>query len=409
MSSDPDSPGGSESTPSEVVDAPSSPPSSDDALGALDPQMMSANTQFGFELFAATVQDPSDANVLISPTSVAIAIAMAYNGAVGETQDAIATTLKFSESNAEEVNGFYSTLLSRLSETGDDVELAIANSLWGREEFELNPAFLQTTESIFGAEAETLDFNEPSAIETINTWVSQNTQGKIPTIVEEISPDDMLLLINAVYFNGRWTQAFDPEQTRDRPFTLLDQTQIQHPLMAQTGSFSYLETDQIQAIQLPYGEDQRLWMVVLLPRPELAWADFLTRFTASQWETWTGQFSRRDGTLQLPRFTFDDQMMLNEPLKAMGMAIAFDPSQADFSGLSDASTVISQVQHRTFIEVNEEGTEAAASTSVGISITSVEVPSEPFEMIVDRPFAFAIYDPETQVLLFLGTVINPAS
>ncbi|MGB3495175.1 MAG: serpin family protein [Elainellaceae cyanobacterium] len=392
---------------------------SDLNMGEIYTAIGAASTQFGFDLFSAVLNaEGNTENLLISPSSVAFALMMTYNGAAAETQEAITTTLRLPERDQAEVNAAYRDLLSYLEQPSEDVEVAIANSLWVRQDVELNPEFVESMQTDFDAEVAAMDFENPDTPNTINAWVSEQTKGNIPTIVESIDPDLVLFLINAVYFNGDWTFAFDPEQTGDRPFTLLDGTEVDHPLMSQSNSFDYLETDQLQAIRLPYGANSgsseepempapAIRMTVLLPRESLAWEEFLALLTAENWNAWQTQFSNQDGLIALPRFKIEDQMPLNQPLKDLGMAIAFDPATADFSNLSDLSTVISQVQHRTFIDVTEEGTEAAATTSVGISITSVQEPSTPFEMTVDRPFAFAISDTSTQTLLFLGTVTEP--
>jgi serpin B len=379
--------------------------------------LQSATTQFSFDLLS-TVLDSADAgeNVLVSPTSVAIALAMAQNGAAGETRTAIADTLRIHDADLDTINAFYASLLSQvevsqtegLQDEEGDVQLAIANSLWAREDVTFKPSFLNPVEDAFNADITPLDFTRPDARDTINQWVSDQTRGRIPQIINAINPEDVMFLINAVYFKGSWTMEFDPEQTSDRPFTLLDGSDIQHPRMTQTDRFRYLETDDVQAIQLPYGDDRRFSMVIWLPAPSLPWSDFLATLTADQWKSQQSQFMSRQGTSQLPRFTMEDSMVLNDVLRSMGMAIAFDPDRADFSNLSDTRTVITQVNHRTFMEVNEEGTEAAASTSVGFSTTSIEMPVEPFAMIVDRPFALGLYDTETNVFLFLGTIVDPS-
>lgn len=388
-------------------------------MEAIHTALGTASTEFGFELLAALLAAEGETdNLLVSPSSVAIALMMAYNGAAGETQAAIANALQLPDANQSQLNTAYGDLLIYLEQAGDDVELAIANSLWVRQDVDLNSDFVETMQASFDAEVAALNFADTTTPDTINSWVSQKTKGNIPAIVESINPNMALFLINAIYFNGDWRFAFDPEQTSDRPFIRLDGSSFDHPLMEQTRFFDYLETDRLQAVRLPYGASsnpsetgdsspRRISMTVVLPTESLSWQEFLTSLTAETWQSWQSQFSRQEGTLVLPRFNIEDQMPLNEPLKALGMAIAFDPSAADFSNLSDVSTVVSQVQHRTVVDVTETGTEAAASTSVGIAITSAPAPSTPFEMVVDRPFLFAISDETTQTLLFLGTVVNP--
>ena len=385
----------------------------------LNPQLLRANTRFSFDLFSSIRETRSDENILISPVSVAIALAMAQNGASGETQQAISTTLRMPETDLTTANAFYEALLEQMQafqdESGDeteaengDIQLAIANSLWGRDDVAFKESFLDQVAGAFNAEISTLDFATPDAPGVINQWVSEKTQGRIPQIIDTISPDEVLFLINAVYFNGNWTMAFDPEQTSDRPFTLLDGTDVQLPLMTQAAQFQYLENDDFQAVQLPYGENKRFRMVIWLPSQGSNWTDFLATLTADGWDIWQSQFAAQQGMVRLPKFTLDDTMSLNSTLRSLGMAIAFDPNQADFSQLSDTPTRISQVNHRTFMDVTETGTEAAATTSIGFSVTSIQTPVEPFEMVIDRPFALGIYDSETSVFLFLGSVVNPS-
>lgn len=399
-------------SPPSIEPAPSITQTNEESVTSLNPRLQSATTQFSFDLLSAVLDSADEGeNVLVSPTSVAIALAMAQNGAAGETRVAIADTLRIHEADLDTINAFYASLFSQaeaLQDDDGDVQLAIANSLWAREDVTFKPSFLNPVEDAFNAEINTLDFARPDARNTINQWVNDQTRGRIPQIINAINPEDVMFLINAVYFKGNWTMEFDPEQTSDRPFMLLDGSEIQHPRMTQTDRFRYLETDAFQAIQLPYGDERRFSMVVWLPAPDVPWTDFLATLTDDQWQSQQSQFMSRQGTIQLPRFTMEDSMVLNDLLRSMGMAIAFDPDRANFSNLSDTPTVITQVNHRTFMEVNEEGTEAAASTSVGFSVTSIEAPVEPFEMIVDRPFALGIYDAETHVFLFLGTIVDPS-
>jgi serine protease inhibitor len=370
---------------------------------SVDPNLVSANTKFGLKLLAQLLQEGGDRNLMISPSSVAIALSMTYNGASGETLQAIAQTLELQGMSLDAANQANLALSDSLEKADPQVKLAIANSLWGKQGFAFKPDFLQRNRQFYQAEVANLDFSSPAAATRINDWVKANTEGKIPGIVQEIDPNQVLFLVNAVYFKGNWTKPFDPKLTIDRPFTLLDGGSKSVPMMAQQGRYLYAETDEFQAIGLPYGSG-RLSMYVFLPKSSLT--DFTTSLTSENWSNWTEQFSKRRGAIQLPRFKFEYGVNLTEPLKAIGMADAFDPTKADFSGISAEKTVISQVQHKTFIEVNEEGTEAAASTSVGIATLSA--PTEPpFQMVVDRPFFAAIRDNETGTVLFMGRVVEP--
>lgn len=371
----------------------------------VDPRLIEANTRFGFKLFSQVWQTSNTTNLLISPSSIAMALAMTYNGASGNTQQAMADVLAIQNLTLEELNAANAALRTSLGTADPAVKLAIANSLWGRQDFAFNPDFLQRNQQFYDAEIASLDFASPEATDRINGWVNQNTEGKIPTIIDRIDPQQVLFLINAVYFNGTWTTQFDPAATQERPFTRLDGSQKNHPLMSQSGSYLYRETDQFQAISLPYGEG-RFSLYVFLPSPESNLNEFLQILTPENWNRWMSEFARRPGSIRLPKFTFEYDTSLNEVLQALGMAVAFDPNQADFSNLSDTPTFISDVKHKTFIEVNEEGTEAAATTSVGIAVTSAPL-DPPFEMVVDRPFFCAIRDNQTGSLLFMGAVVDP--
>jgi serine protease inhibitor len=369
----------------------------------VDPRLVTANTRFGFKLFSQIVKQGGDQNLMVSPSSVAIALSMTYNGASGKTQKAMAQALELQDMSLENLNRANAVLQADLKKADPKVKLAIANSLWGKQGFTFKLDFLQRNQEFYQAEVASLDFASPAAVERINAWVKQNTEGKIPEIVREIDPSQVLFLMNAVYFKGNWTTQFDPKLTSDRPFTLLDKTQKQVPMMSQRGDYKYSETDQFQAISLPYG-DGRLSLYVFLPKADLK--SFTTTLTPENWETWMAQFAKKKGSIQLPRFKFEYGTTLKESLGAMGMAAMFDPSQADFSGMSAEKVAISEVQHKTFIEVNEEGTEAAAVTSVGVRTLSA--PTEPpFQMVVDRPFFTAIRDNQTGTVLFLGTVTEP--
>ncbi|WP_434222969.1 serpin family protein [Limnospira platensis CENA597] len=217
-----------------------------------------------------------------------------------------------------------------------------------------------------------------------------------------------MYLINAIYFKGMWSEPFDKELTQEQPFTLIDGSTKLHPLMFQFGNYLYLENSDFQGISLPYGDDARFSLYVFLPRENVSLDRFYTQLNATQWEEWIKQMRSRPGSIQLPRFKLEYEVGLNDSLKSMGMDIAFDPNQADFSNLtSDNNVRISEVKHKTFVEVNEEGTEAAAVTSVTVVTESTPSIPEPFSMVVNRPFFLAIRDNQTRTILFMGSIVNP--
>lgn len=363
-----------------------------------------ANTQFGFDLFSQLQQNPEQ-NVSISPASVSIALSMLYNGATGNTQQAMAKALNLEAISLPDLNQANADLAESLQTADPKVKLTIANSLWGRTGFVFKPEFLQRSQLFYQAKVSSLDFDSPDAPAQINQWVSENTAGKIPKIVDQIDSAQVLFLINAIYFNGTWTTAFDPAQTQPAPFYLPDGSTKQQPTMRQEGYYNYSETDQFQAVSLPYG-GRRFSMYLFLPRPESNLAAFQQTLTAESWEAWLGQFSRQKGSIQLPKFKVEYETSLINALKALGMEVAFRDGQAEFADLSDQDVAVSEVKHKTFLEVNEAGTEAAAVTSIGIRATSID-PNQPFQMQIDRPFFYAIRDNQTGTILFMGSIVNP--
>ena len=374
---------------------------------SVNPQLVAANTRFGFKLFSEVAAQSPGENVLVSPSSVAIALSMVYNGASGDTQRAIAEALQLEGLSLDDLNQANAALESVLEGADPKVKLAIANSLWSRKGVDFQPDFLAKNREFYNAEVTSLDFSQPNAPSVINDWVSRSTEGKIPTIVDRLNPEDVLFLVNAIYFKGTWSAPFDPSMTQTQPFYLPNGDRLDHPLMSQSGQFVYAETDQFQAINLPYG-NRRFSMVVFLPKPSSSLEAFQQTLTAENWQTWNTQFRRREGMVKLPRFNTEFSVGLNDALKSLGMAIAFDPDRADFSAMIDAQAFINRVQHKTFIEVNEQGTEAAGSTGISIGVTSAPI-DPPFQMVVDRPFFYAIQDNQTGSILFMGTVVNPGS
>jgi serpin B len=369
-------------------------------------QFVDANTKFGFKLFSEILKQDSKKNVFVSPTSVAIALSMTYNGADGETQQAMAKALELQGVSLQDINQGNDTLKATLENADPAVQLSIANSLWAKQGIGFKPDFLQRNQQFYGAKVTELDFGKPDAPKIINNWVKENTRGKIDQIVQQIQPDDVLFLINAIYFKGKWTKEFDKSQTTERPFYLSDGTQKQHPMMSQSGRYRYYENENFQAVTLPYGTE-RLSLYVFLPRENTSLDAFQQQLAVENWQQWMNQFQLRRGSIQLPRFKFEYDIQLNTALKSLGMEAAFDGSRANFSNMTSASVKIDEVKHKTFVEVNEEGTEAAAATSVRATLTSARMPEEPFQMVVDRPFFCAIRDNQTGTVLFMGSIREP--
>lgn len=374
----------------------------------IDVRLVSANTRFGFKLFSGVAKQDTGKNVFISPASVGLALAMTYNGAVGETKQGMERALEVQGMNHDELNRAYAELKATLENPDPKVELTIANSLWAKKGITFNPDFIQRNKQFYGAEVTALDFGDPNAPATINSWVAHNTKGKIDKIVDQIDVQSILFLINAIYFKGKWAVEFDQAKTKEDPFTTGAGEQKLHPMMHQSGNYSYYEGKDFQAVSLPYGAG-RVSMYIFLPAKGTSLDSFQKSLTAANWDGWMKQFAETKGEVVLPRFKVEYEIALNEVLKALGMGIAFDPDRADFSGIVQSSerVFISRVKHKTFAEINEEGTEAAAVTSVEMRATSAMRPQKTFRMIVDHPFFCAIRDNKTGTLLFMGLITDP--
>ncbi|MGH8000336.1 MAG: serpin family protein [Brasilonema sp.] len=373
-----------------------------------DSKLIAANTKFGFKLFSEVLKKDNNKNIFVSPSSVAIALAMTYNGASGSTKEAIAKALEFKELNLQQINSSNAALKKLLENPDPKVQLTIANSLWANKEASFNPDFLQRNRDFYAARVTNLNFTDTGAPSIINEWVNEKTRGKISKIVEKIEPSQVLFLINAIYFKGSWTKEFDKQQTAEYPFYLSSGQQKQHPMMSQSGDYKYYENQQFQAVSLPYGKDGSISFYVFLPKQNSSLVSFYQNLKAENWENWMTQFSKREGFIRLPRFKMDYDITLNSALSALGMGEAFS-NKANFSAMGK-DLKMSEVKHKTFVEVNEEGTEAAAATSVEIMPLSAQSsPPKPFRMIVDRPFFCAIRDNQTGSILFMGSIVEPQS
>lgn len=375
-------------------------------MGVIDPKLAESSNRFGFNLLRRVVSEDPDATVMVSPASVAMAMSMALNGAAGMTRTQMAQILEVDGLSSDDLNRAHQQLRETLTDPNGDVALAIANSLWARTGMAFKEGFLARNRDYFAAEIANLDFSDPASTDVINAWVDKNTKSKIPTIIDKIDPAAILYLINAIYFKGTWTYTFDPELTSDQLFHHPSGDKSR-PFMQQEGDFDYLDGDGFRGVRLPYGKSGRFAMYVLLPDEGLAVSSLTTSITDSVWGVWIRQFAQKRGVVKLPRFTVTDDLSLADFLKAMGMNDAFYASNADFSEMITVpgeNVYISAVKHKTFMQVNEEGTEAAAVTSVEVVVTSIREPEDMFEMIVDRPFACAVADKESGMILFMGMV-----
>lgn len=366
--------------------------------------IVTADNAFGLRLFRALEQDKHGENVLVSPLSVSMALGMTLNGARGQTADVMRASLALNGLGSDEINAAYRTLIDLLRSVDPKVTFEIANSIWYRPDLQVLPAFIDVNRANFDAEVTSLDFGGPDAVRRINDWVSQKTHGKIPTIVQQIPRDMVMYLINALYFKGIWTTEFHEDSTKPAAFSLPSGGTRAIELMHRAGAFNYHRDAQVQAVDLPYGYD-RYTMTVVLPNPGVDIAALVDGLDDATWNNIVGGLDSAVGTVQMPRLKLSWEERLNDWLVRLGMGVAFS-GDADFTGIdANGGLAISEVKHKTYVEINEEGTTAAAVTSVGISRTSAP---EKFLMRMDRPFIFAIRERSTGVIMFLGKVMDPA-
>lgn len=372
--------------------------------------LIEADHDFSYRLFRETVAwDNEEENIFISPLSVSMALAMTLNGAEGETLEDMRETLALSGMELDQINESFQSLVELLVTADPQVQLEIANSIWYREDFLINTEFQQRMEEYFNAKIEGLDFSDPASVNIINNWVKENTEELIETIIDEIPGNVVMYLINALYFKGDWLRQFDPEDTEPADFYLETGGSVEVEMMQQKEQFATYLSDEVQMIELPYG-DSLFTMTVLMPgSAETPIDQFVEQMvTDENLQNWRFNLTvgSQETTVEMPKFELEYEIKYNEILMAMGMEIAFAPGQADFSGLTEAESAglwIDEVKHKTFVRVDEKGTEAAAVTSVAI------VESAPPSIIVNRPFVFIIYERESGANLFMGKVKNPPS
>ena len=377
------------------------------ALSAGEQTVIGASNAFGFGLLRELDKTRADSNIFMSPLSASMALGMTMNGAAGQTFDEMRTSLGFGTQPGAEINASYRSLIDLLRGLDRTVDFRIANSIWYRTGFPFEQTFLDESRQFFDAKVSGLNFDAPSAVPTINDWVNQSTNGKIPQIVEgPIAADVVMYLINAIYFNGSWTTRFDKSKTRNEPFTTIGGATAPIAMMRLTGSVRVGETADAQVVDLPYGGDA-FSMTILLPKQGKSVRDVVPSLTAASWQAAVGATSAREVELQMPKFTLRWEALLNDPLQALGMRQAFVGGAADFTRMSRSTgdlLYISKVKQKSFVDVHEEGTEAAAVTSVEIRVVCA---CGPQVIRIDRPFVFAIRERLSGTILFLGKIVRP--
>lgn len=369
-------------------------------------EVVETNNDFGLALFRLINEKETSANMMMSPTSVSLALGMAYNGAEGTTKTAFDEVLNYEGLTRDEVNEITRDLINTLVTNSKGNLLEIANSIWYRNGFPVYDAFIEMNRTYFSAEVEELDFSSPKAVETINKWVADKTHDKIEKVINELSPESMMVLINALYFNCLWETEFDPVETTLEMFYNEDRTHYgEVEMMTTEATFNYAFTDDFTAVELPY-KDGKFSMRLFLPAVDKTVDDLISQLDGAVWNRWLESFSEHDKVqVTMPKFKFEYERSIGKDLQGMGLGIAFT-DHADFSGISEIDLLISEVIHKTYIDVNEEGTEAAAVTAIVFETTSVG-PSGPIVIRLDRPFLFTITENSSKSIMFAGKLCAP--
>jgi serpin B len=384
-------------------------PIPDRSLSQAEIELAGCSNAFGFKLFKKVVAAESEPNVFISPLSVSLALGMTLNGARGATYDSMQAALELAGMSIEKINKNYRGLIDFLSTLDPEVRFCIANSIWARLGFPVRQEFYQVNKTYFDAETRELDFSDPKSVDVINGWVDEKTNGKIDKIVEEIPDEIVMYLINAIYFNGVWTEIFDTLDTEKEAFLPLEGSPIQCDMMKKAETeVPYFGSEQLQAVELTYGNGDYS-MILLLPPTGTSPDDLIGSLTDESWRDIVSSLTSTMIGVWIPRFKVEYETTLNEVLMALGMSIAFDDMRADLSGISNDTSFgnlyISQVKHKTYVEVDELGTEAAAVTVVEVGFTGFILPSNTF--VADHPFAFVIMERKSGTILFMGKIEEP--
>lgn len=373
-------------------------------------QVVASSNAFGFDFFRKVAEiSGTNSNLMVSPLSVSMALGMTRNGAANATLADMTNTLGFSGMSEAEINESYKYIVETFSALDPKVKMQIANSIWYRNNFTVEQTFKQTNQQYFNATATPLDFSGAAAVDVINAWVKEKTNNLIPKIIDQIPADAVMYLVNAIYFKGQWRYQFETKNTVPKPFYIYGGNPIQVSSMVQHETLNYFDGNGFEAIELPYNQGNYT-MVVMLPDAGKSVTDVISTLSSDNWNTWSSQLAPTDIQLQLPKFKYEYEEKNMKPiLTALGMGVAFDRDKADFTRInSNGGLYISRVLHKTYIETNEEGSEAAAVTAVEIAVTSAG-PSQTVYFTVNRPFVYFIQEKSTGTILFIGTVMNPNS
>jgi serine protease inhibitor len=372
-------------------------------LTPVEQQRVIADNSFSFKLLkTVSASSTNGSNLMLSPLSVSFAVAMVNNGSNGQTFNAINNTMNYSGFTPEQVNSYYNKLITDLPKLDPASNVKIANSIWYNQSFSILPQFLNTNSGYYLAQVQGVDFGLSSTKDVMNNWVSDKTNGKIPSIITQTYSSDVMYLINAIYFKSTWDQAFIPASTHKQAFYLPNGGSAQIDFMSANVSYNTYCDNDVSIVELPY-HNKKYSMVMVMPVNNSSVQNVISTLDSIKWQNWMAKLNSTHGGLIMPKFKFEYDISLKDALTTLGMGIAFS-KKSDFTRINTTGNMlISGVRHKTYIEVNEDGTEAAAATSVGLSTAAL-----PVSTTIDHPFIFAIREMKTGLILFTGIVNNPS-
>jgi serine protease inhibitor len=374
-------------------------------LNATQTALIGSGNSFAFDIFRRVIETPgNEGNIMISPLSISYALSMTVNGANGATRDSMLKALRVSGLTPDEINGSYKDLTDALLSVDKRIAMSIANSVWTENDFPVKKPFVDILTSYYDAESEQFDIADHTVPDKINSWISDKTNGLIKNMVDKLQDNTVMLLINAIYFKGKWGSEFEKDKTITTSFYKTSGT-VEVPMMKQKNDFQVYDGDGFMLGEFPYGQGNFV-MDIILPDTQEGVSAILPSFTDATFSSWLNNLSTHEVNLSLPRFKYGFKCPLKDVLTNMGMGIAFTDA-ADFTNIADASLLINEAKHQTFIETNEEGTEAAAVTIIGIGTTSVG--PDPINFNVDHSFLYIIRETTTNSILFMGRVADPSA
>ena len=367
--------------------------------------LIESGNDFAFDIFKKIAAGESEGkNIMISPLSISYALSMTVNGATGETREAMLEALRLQGINTDALNKGYKDLTAALLSVDKRVIMSIANSVWTEDDFDVKKSFTDVLTQYYNAQSESFDINDPNAPAKMNAWIEDKTNGLIKDMIQKLEDNTVMLIINAIYFKGKWASEFDRTKTEEMPFHLTSGS-ANVPMMRQKSDFNVYEGSGFVMAEFPYGQGNFV-MDVILPDQSVSLSNTMDLLADANFSGWISQMRERETDVTFPKFKYGFKKKLKDVLTDMGMGIAFTDA-ADFSNISEQyDLLINDVTHQSFIETNEEGTEAAAATVVDIGTTSY--PPQALEFRMDRPFVYLIRETTTNTILFMGRVADPS-